>query len=72
MGAVFMTLLPAILSNLGRSVGGTAPGVARLLPFVQQAVFGITIIVFLIFEPEGLAKIWRNIKDYFRLWPFSY
>jgi branched-chain amino acid transport system permease protein len=72
MGAVFMTLLPAILSNLGRTLGGTAPAVARLVPFVQQAVFGITIIVFLIFEPEGLAKIWRNIKDYFRLWPFSY
>jgi branched-chain amino acid transport system permease protein len=72
MGAIFMTLLPAVLSNLGRSVGGTAPAVARLIPFVQQAVFGITIIVFLIFEPEGLAKIWRNIKDYFRLWPFSY
>jgi branched-chain amino acid transport system permease protein len=72
MGAIFMTLLPAILSNLGRALGGTAPGVARLIPFAQQAVFGITIIVFLIFEPEGLAKIWRNIKDYFRLWPFSY
>jgi branched-chain amino acid transport system permease protein len=72
MGAVFMTLLPAILTNIGSALGGTAPGVARLVPFARQAVFGITIIVFLIFEPEGLAKIWRNIKDYFRLWPFSY
>ncbi|GMQ79116.1 MAG: branched-chain amino acid ABC transporter permease [Anaerolineae bacterium] len=71
-GAIFMTLLPAVLSNLGRALGGTAPAVARLIPFAQQGVFGITIIVFLIFEPEGLAKIWRNIKDYFRLWPFSY
>lgn len=71
-GAIFMTLLPAILSNLGRTLGGTAPGIARLVPFVQQAVFGMTIILFLVFEPEGLAKIWRDIKDYFRLWPFSY
>ena len=71
-GAIFMTLLPAILTNLGRSLGGFIPGMARLIPFIQQGVFGLTIILFLIFEPEGLAKIWRNIKDYFRLWPFSY
>jgi branched-chain amino acid transport system permease protein len=30
------------------------------------------IILFLVFEPEGLAKIWHNIKNYFNLWPFSY
>jgi branched-chain amino acid transport system permease protein len=71
-GAIFMTLLPAILTNLGSALGDTLPGLARVLPFVRQGVFGITIILFLVFEPEGLAKIWRDIKDYFRLWPFSY
>ncbi|RMG95141.1 MAG: branched-chain amino acid ABC transporter permease [Chloroflexi bacterium] len=71
-GSVFMVLLPAILTNLGRALGGVIPGMSRLIPFIQQGVFGITIILFLIFEPEGLAKIWRDIKDYFRLWPFSY
>ena len=71
-GAIFMTLLPAVLSNLGQAFGDSIPGLAGILPFVQQAVFGLTIILFLVFEPEGLAKIWRNIKDYFRLWPFSY
>lgn len=71
-GAVFMTLLPAVLSNAGRAVGGSIPALAGILPFIQQGVFGATIILFLIFEPQGLAKIWRNIKDYFRLWPFSY
>ncbi len=71
-GAAFMTLLPAVLTNIGRALGTSVPGVANILPFVQQAVFGGTIILFLIFEPEGLAKIWRDIKDYFRLWPFSY
>ena len=69
-GAIFMTLLPAVLTNLGRALGDIIP--AGILPFLQQGVFGLTIILFLIFEPEGLAKIWRNVKDYFRLWPFSY
>jgi len=71
-GAIFMTLLPAILNNLSRAFGNTIPGLDRVIPFIRQAVFGTTIILFLIFEPEGLAKIWRDIKDYFRLWPFSY
>ncbi|MCP4357109.1 MAG: branched-chain amino acid ABC transporter permease [Chloroflexi bacterium] len=71
-GAIFMTLLPAILTNIGQALGDTIPGMAGIIPFIRQGVFGATIILFLIFEPEGLAKIWRDIKDYFRLWPFSY
>ncbi len=71
-GAIFMTLLPAFLNNLGRSLGGYFPLMDNFIPFIQKAVFGLVIILFLIFEPEGIAKIWRNIKDYFRLWPFSY
>jgi branched-chain amino acid transport system permease protein len=71
-GAVFMTLLPAVLTNVGRSLEDVIPSLAFLIPFLQQAVFGLVIILFLIFEPEGLAKLWRDVKDYFRLWPFSY
>jgi branched-chain amino acid transport system permease protein len=71
-GAILITLLPAILSNLGSALGASIPQMATLIPFIQKGAFGIIIILFLIFEPEGLAKIWRDIKDYFRLWPFSY
>ena len=71
-GAIFMTLLPAILRSLGSSLGGILPGIDQYIAFIQQAVFGIVIILFLVFEPEGIAKMWRNVKDYFRLWPFSY
>ena len=71
-GATFMTLLPAILSNVGRSLKSSFPIVDSILPFIQQAAFGLVIILFLVFEPEGLNKMWKNIKDYFRLWPFSY
>jgi branched-chain amino acid transport system permease protein len=71
-GAAFMTLLPAVITNLGRGLGAIVPAIGQLIPFIQQAFFGLVIILFLIFEPEGLAKVWRNVKDYFRLWPFSY
>lgn len=71
-GATFMTLLPAVLTNLGRALKSYLPFIDSIIPFVQQAAFGLVIILFLVFEPEGLNKIWRNLKDYFRLWPFSY
>ena len=71
-GAVLITLLPAVINTIGRSFQDSAPAIAAILPFVQQATFGLIIILFLILEPEGLAKMWRNVKDYFRVWPFSY
>ncbi len=71
-GAVLITLLPAVINTIGRNFQDSAPAIAAILPFVQQATFGLIIILFLILEPEGLAKLWRNVKDYFRVWPFSY
>ncbi len=71
-GAAFIVLLPAMISTLGRSLQDSAPALTAQLPAIQQGIFGLVIILFLILEPEGLAKLWRNVKDYFRLWPFSY
>lgn len=71
-GATLIVLLPAMISTLGRSFQDGAPAVAALLPYVQQGAFGLVIILFLILEPEGLARLWRNVKDYFRVWPFAY
>ena len=71
-GAAFMMLLPAAINTAGRALQGSAPAIAAILPMVQQAVFGVVIIAFLVVEPQGLAKLWRNVKDYFRVWPFSY
>ena len=71
-GAALITLLPATIATLGRELQQTAPAFAAQLPNLQQAVFGLVIILFLVFEPEGLSKLWRNVKDYFYVWPFAY
>jgi len=71
-GATFMTLLPAVLNNIGRALRHVFPQVTSIMPFIQQATFGLVIILFLILEPEGIKKLWEDTKDYFRLWPFSY
>ena len=38
---------------------------------LRPLVFGLTLALFLIFEPRGLAHRWTLIKASWRLWPFS-
>jgi len=72
-GAAFITVLPIVLRNVVEVFHNILPGnSAILLSSAQFFLFGLVIVVFMIVEPQGLARIWRNVKDYFRLWPFSY
>ena len=70
-GAAFMIAVPAWIEELSRNLSGLA-FLQEHMPAIQQLIFGVTIILFLIFEPRGLARIWQRVKDYFRLWPFRY
>ena len=45
---------------------------ANIISGLRLVLFGGLIIFFLIVEPEGLNRLWRNIRNYFRVWPFSY
>ncbi|HKO66521.1 MAG TPA: branched-chain amino acid ABC transporter permease, partial [Burkholderiaceae bacterium] len=45
---------------------------ASLISAVEQIVFGVMIIAFLIVEPLGLARIWQLTKERLRLWPFRH
>ncbi len=71
LGAIFITLLPfgvdAMFGYLPRSwsFGSTVFG-------IQVGVVGLCIILFLLFEPKGLAEIWRRVEIYFDRWPFRY
>jgi branched-chain amino acid transport system permease protein len=71
-GAIFMMLLPALLTEAGDLVRDTAPFIKEQLPAIKNAVFGLAIIAFLLVEPRGLDRIWSRIKDYIRFWPFRY
>lgn len=39
---------------------------------LREFVFGLAIVIFILFEPRGLAEVWRIVRSNFRLWPFSY
>lgn len=71
-GAIFMGLLPALLTELVDVLGSSMPALSDQLPALKNAVFGIAIIVFLLVEPRGLDRIWTRMKDYIRFWPFRY
>jgi branched-chain amino acid transport system permease protein len=70
-GAAFMIAVPAWIEELSRNLSSLA-FLQDDMPAIQQLIFGLTIVLFLVFEPRGLARIWQRIKDYFRLWPFRY
>ncbi len=42
------------------------------LIFFKESAFGLAIIFFLIYEPNGLSYRYWQLKNYFNLWPFSY
>jgi branched-chain amino acid transport system permease protein len=72
-GAAFMIAVPAWIEELSRNVTtGPFAFVSEKLPAVQQLIFGLTIVLFLVFEPRGLARLWQRAKDFIRLWPFRY
>ena len=74
-GAAFVTLLPIVIRRSMEGFGGVffAPQtVLNLIPNLRLMLFGALIIFFLIVEPEGLNRLWRNIRNYFRIWPFAY
>ncbi len=77
MGAAFITFLPLIVRWLAgfpvfgfisTAPGGTFPTVAH----IEEILFGLLIVAFLIFEPLGLYGIWIRIRNYWKAWPFSY
>ena len=70
MGAAFITLLPIFLTNAMPAIGlgmGT-----ELSKHIEEIIFGGLIVVFLIAEPRGLARLWQITKEKLRQWPFPY
>jgi branched-chain amino acid transport system permease protein len=65
-------LVPPLLSALADAVKDRAPFLADQLPALQAAAGGVIIMVFLLFEPRGLDRLWRRVKDRFGNWPFRY
>ncbi|MEP3231910.1 MAG: branched-chain amino acid ABC transporter permease [Hyphomicrobiales bacterium] len=75
LGAAVIWILPVIIRDW------LPPLVDALTPFtitssaadlVSDIIIGVMIVVFLIMEPLGLARLWSIIKQKLRVWPFPY
>jgi branched-chain amino acid transport system permease protein len=72
LGAIFMTLLPEALRLISGLFSDQYPLLIHIFGAIREGIFGLVIILFLIFEPDGLAARWKTIQNYWKLWPFSY
>ena len=65
IGAAFILLFPVLLNSVGNNVFHGAID-ATIISSIEQVVFGVLIIVFMIYEPLGMAKLWENLKLKFK------
>ena len=65
-------MFPGLIQSLFKATGIGEQSLALNLGQIEAIVFGLCIILFLIFEPRGLWGIWFRLRNYFKAWPFSY
>jgi len=71
-GVAFWFILERILEVVSTGLSSAFPDHITWFVSLREIVFGSVIILFLIFEPDGLSARWRTIRAYWKLWPFSY
>lgn len=66
LGAIFLITMPqaiAIVKDYLPAVIGQAPG-------LQGLVYGVVLVSFVLFEPQGLYGRWLKIRTYLQMFPF--
>ena len=71
-GAFFYTLFPAVIQLFLHTFDIGEQSLPLNLGQLERLLFGLVIILFLMFEPRGLWGIWFRLRNYFKAWPFSY
>jgi len=71
-GSIFMVVVMEVLQLAVIPLADIYPKLLIDFLYIKEAAFGLAICAFMIFEPNGLAYRWWQMKNYFNLWPFSY
>jgi branched-chain amino acid transport system permease protein len=71
-GALFVTVILELLKFAVIPLSDVFPALTERFLYVKEAAFGLAIVLFLLYEPRGLAYRWQQVKNYFNLWPFAY
>lgn len=75
-GTIFGTVLLRLIYYATNKLGPALVAAFPLLPFhvisgLMYVIYGLVIVLFLIFEPRGVNHLWDKFKNWYRLWPFS-
>ena len=71
-GPVAILMLELQVENFAEFVGHFFTAIGDVATAFRPLSFGLVIVLFLIFEPRGIANWWRITRSYFKLWPFRY
>jgi branched-chain amino acid transport system permease protein len=72
-GAFLIKGLNEMCLVLGPIIDSAIPQIgAQISAALVEMVFGVILVVFLVYLPRGLAHKWEISKESYRLWPFSY
>jgi len=71
-GSLFMVVVMEALQWVVIPLSVYYPKLLFDFAYIKDSTFGLAICAFLIYEPNGIAYRWWQIKNYFNLWPFSY
>jgi branched-chain amino acid transport system permease protein len=71
-GPAAILMLELQVENLAEFVGHYFTAVGDVATALRPLSFGLIIVLFLMFEPRGIANWWRIVRTYFKLWPFRY
>jgi len=61
IGGAFILLFPVVLNAIGNNVFHGMID-ATIISSIEQVVFGALMIIFMIYEPLGMSKLWDNLK----------
>ena len=66
LGAIFLIVMPQLIAM----VKDFLPAAIGQAAGLQGTVYGLVLIVFVLFEPMGLYGRWLKIRTYLQLFPF--
>ncbi|GAA5511580.1 hypothetical protein Dcar01_00291 [Deinococcus carri] len=74
LGPLFIVALDRGMEVLSQWLGGQNlfPEGVDVATALRPLAFGLTIVLFLMFEPRGLANWWRLSRMYFKKWPYKF
>jgi branched-chain amino acid transport system permease protein len=75
LGALLWSLIPTALIAFSEMAGGVAPSIDETVlkwqTQITNIIFGVLIVLVMIFNPTGLAGIWARVKRSIVRWPYT-